>query len=159
MDQTTPDRATPERTAEPTANPAAAASGSDAARPARVRRIEARLRAKVGADAALVAWTRAWVSRATRLHRLLAARTLDFAVLTDSSLMIVSIGFFTRRPRRCVYSSELQAIVVNDDPVPKGRRLRINSPSGPALWIELRGDVQAVAFADALVARAQREPS
>jgi len=158
MDQTTPDRATPERIGESATTPAAAASGPADTRSARVRKTEARLRAKVGTDAELVAWTRGWVSRARRLHRLLAARTLDFAVVTGDSLVIVSIGFFSRRPRRVVYSSELQALVVSDDPVPKGRRLRVHSPAGSALWIELRGDAQAAAFADMLVARTRREP-
>jgi hypothetical protein len=158
MDQTTPDRATPERIAEPTSS-AAAASGPADARPARLRRTEARLRAKVGPDAELVAWTRGWVSRARRLHRLLAARTLDYVVLTDDSLTIVSIGFFTRRPRRCVYSEALRALVAIDDPVPNGRRLRVRTAFGPRLWIELSGKAQAAAFADALAARVRRDPA
>ena len=107
----------------------------------------------------MVAWARGWVSRATRLHRLVAARTLDFAVLTDDGLTLVSTGFFSRRPRRRVYWSELRDLTVVDDPVPKGRRLRFLSPLTPELWMELGNDARSTTFADALVARTRREPA
>jgi hypothetical protein len=155
MDQTTPDEATPERNAEtagPTPTPAPLVSS------ARTRRVESRLRRKAGADE-IVAWARGWVSRATRAHRLFAARTLDFAVLTHDSLTLVSTGFFSRRPRRRVYWTELHELTVIDDPVPKGRRLRLRSSVAPELWIELGDDARSVAFADALVNRIRRYPA
>jgi hypothetical protein len=155
MDQTTPDRATPEQAVEAGTTPSPARVPPPSAR---TRRIEARLRAKAGADD-LVAWTRGWVSRGIRWHRLLAARTLDFVVLTDDALTLVSTGFFSRRPRRRVYWSELHDLAVADDPISKGRRLRVHSSTGPELWIEIGSDERSTAFADALVARTRREPA
>ena len=93
------------------------------------------------------------------MHRLLAARTLDFAVLTDDTLTLVSTGFFSRRPRRRVFCTELRELTVAEDPVRKGRRVRVSSGSGPDLWLELGADVRANAFADTLLARTRREPS
>jgi hypothetical protein len=156
MDQTTPDQATPERTVE--IEGTTRAPDPLPAPSTRTRRIATRLQAKAGDDE-IVAWARGWVSRGTPLHRLLAARTLDFAVLTDDTLTLVSTGFFSRRPRRRVYSSELDELVVLDDPVAKGRRLRLHSPVGRELWIELGEDARSIAFADALVARTRREPA
>jgi hypothetical protein len=158
MDQTTPDQSTPERSAESERTTPVPASPAVPAPSARVRRVEARLRKKAGTDE-MVAWARGWVSRATRLHRLVAARTLDFAVLTDDGLTLVSTGFFSRRPRRRVYWSELRDLTVVDDPVPKGRRLRFLSPLTPELWMELGNDARSTTFADALVARTRREPA
>ena len=107
----------------------------------------------------MVDWARPWVSRGSRIHRLLAARTLDFAVLTDDTLTLVSTGFFSRRPRRRVYCAELHELTVADDVVPKGRRLRLSSGTGHDLWLELGADARATAFADSLVARTRREPA
>jgi hypothetical protein len=123
----------------------------------RDRRVEIRLRRLVGADDALVAWTRGWVSRELRLHRLLAARTFDFAVLTDRSLFLFSTGFFSRRPRRRVYSSRLDRINVSDHVLSRGRRLRITSRNADPLWIELPVSDRTTAFADALVAQAHAD--
>jgi hypothetical protein len=155
MDQTTPDQATPERTLE---TEAAAPPRAPQHRPAsaRTRRVEAALRAKAGTDH-IVEWARAWVSRGTPMHRLLAARTLDFAVLTDDTMTLVSTGFFTRRPRRRVYCTELRGLSVAEDPVRRGRRLRLCSDTGPELWLELGADVRGKALADALMARTGRE--
>ena len=124
---------------------------------ARDRRVEIRLRTLIGAEDALVAWTRGWVSRGLRLHRLLAARTFDFAVLTDRNLFLFSTGFFSRRPWRRVYSSRLDRINVSDDVLPRGRRLRITSRTADPLWIELPVSDRTTAFADALVAHAHAD--
>jgi hypothetical protein len=158
MDQSTPDRATPERTVESERTLPPPKSTPTPAESARNRGVKTRLRKKAGAEE-IVAWTQGWVSRGTRLHRLSAARTLDFAVLTNSALTLVSTGFFSRRPRRRVYCAELHELTVGDDPVPKGRRLRLQASVGPELWIELGSDVQSTAFADALVAGTRREPA
>jgi hypothetical protein len=156
MDQTTPDRAPPERTDETEETRPASVTGPLPAPSARTRRIEKRLTAKAGAGE-IVAWARGWVSRGTRLHLVLAARTLDFAVLTDDGLTLVSTGFFSRRPRRRVYFCNLPDLVVVDEPVPKGRRLRLYSPTGPELWIELGADSRSTMLADALVGRTRRD--
>ncbi len=133
----------PEHAASPTPSPASR----------RDQRIESRLRAAVDTDDNLVAWTRGWISRELRLHRLLAARTFDCAVVTDRSLLLFSIGFFTRHPRRRVYSASLDAISVIDDDVSSGRRLRVHAGDSRALWIELNATSRSVEFADLLVAR------
>jgi hypothetical protein len=153
MDQSTPEEPTPDPTA-PMPEPAAP---STAAAPTRDERIETRLQSLVGADDPVVAWTRAWVSRETPVHRLLAARTLDFAVVTERYLFLYSIGFFTRRARRRVYESRIDRIVVNDDPVSRGRRLRVTARQVHPLWIELRDDERSRRFADAVVARTRIE--
>jgi hypothetical protein len=127
--------------------------------PARPDRIAERLISRVETDEPLISWTRGWVSREMRLHGLLAARTLDFAVLTDHWLFLVNTGFFTRRPRRCVYAARLDEICVGREPGARKGRLRISSPKGRPLWFEPRTNDRSKAFADELVARARAEPS
>jgi hypothetical protein len=159
MDQPTPDQPTaevppaPERIPDTTSNPGSALAGV----PKRDRRVEIRLQALVGTNDPIVAWTRGWVSREVRLHRLLAARTYDFAVLTNIELFMFSTGFFTRRPRRRVYTSPLSRVHVANHAVPRGRRLRISSRKAHPLWIELRTIDRSSKFADELVARARGE--
>ena len=121
----------------------------------RSERIAALLQRLIGDDETLVRWAHGWVSRETRLPRLLAARTLDFAALTDQSLVMFSTGFFSRRPRRRVYNTRLDQIFVVDVDVARGRRLRVTSRNGNPLWLELRSTEQALAFADDLVASAR----
>jgi len=121
----------------------------------RAGRQQTRLQAIVGNEP-IIRWSRGWVSREVRLHVLLAARTLDFLVLTDRSLMLVTTGFLSRRPRRLVYAANLDTIFVSDESVPRGgRRLRIVSKSGHPLWIELGATSEQKAFAAALVARSR----
>jgi hypothetical protein len=167
MDQPTPDPPPPD-TAPPDTDPVVDDAPSEpvaapAPNPAptarddqRVGRIESRLQRLVGADEAMNAWTQGWVSREVRLHRLLAARTLDFAVVTDRSLILFSTGFFTRRPRRRVYDSRFERIFVVDDTVPRGRRrLRVTSRDAKPLWFELDASDRAATFADELIARSK----
>src|SRR5665213_2749467 len=92
MDQPTPDPA-------PTPDHAAEADRED--------RVAHRLQARIETTEPLIAWTRGWVSREMRMHGVFAARTLDFGVLTDRWLYLLNTGFFTRRPRRCVYGARL----------------------------------------------------
>jgi hypothetical protein len=154
MDQPSPDQPTPEPSA-PERNPDITVAPTRA----REERRATRLQTLVGADEKVIAWTRGWVSRERRLHRLLAARTFDFAVLTDRSLFLFSTGFFTRRPRRRVYSSRLDRLNVSNHAVGRsGRRLRITARDAHPLWLELQGNRDRTAtFADALVARARAE--
>jgi hypothetical protein len=153
MDQPTPDRPAaeeppaPERAPDSTVTPVSAGD----------ERVLTRLQTLVGADEPIVTWTRGWVSREVRAHRLLAARTLDFVALTHQNLVMCSTGFFTRRPRRRVYVSPLERILVVDDDRPRGRRLRITSRHHGPLWIELDLSPRSSAFADALVARTRGE--
>ena len=121
----------------------------------RADRREIRLQKIVGVEP-IVRWTRGWVSREVPLHGLLAARTLDFLVLTDRSLDLVTTGFFSRHPRRLVYSAQLAAIFVSHESVPRGgRRLRVVSASGHAIWIEMGATTEQKDFAAALVARSR----
>jgi hypothetical protein len=110
-----------------------------------------RLQSLVGRDSAIVAWTRGWVSREIPAHRLFAARTLDFAVLTETDLFLYSIGFFTRRPRRLVYEADLDRVWVVDHRVPRGRRVTVRAGGGRALRLELSANPRSEHFADELI--------
>jgi hypothetical protein len=121
--------------------------------------VQTRLQGLVGAAEPIVAWTRGWVSRELRAHRLLAARTLDFAVVTDHNLFLFSTGFFRRRPRRLVYSCELDQLQVIDHDVPIGRRVTLRNGRAPMLRLELSTTVRAAVFVKVLVTlnRARRK--
>jgi hypothetical protein len=93
-----------------------------------------------------------------RLHGLFAARTLDFAALTDRWLFLLNTGFFTRRPRRCVYAARVAEIVVSEETGSHGTRLRIAATKGRTLWLELRSNEQTETFIEALAARARVAP-
>ena len=73
---------------------------------------ERHLRRLLRGDEHLRAWGRAWVSTEGPLPRLLTARTLDHVVLTDDHLILYSTGFFSRLPRRRVYSGRLAHLIV-----------------------------------------------
>jgi hypothetical protein len=167
MDQPTPDPASP---SDPSAEPAYAHWPENAAptppdetpaAPASRMRPDGtvrRLQARIETADPVIAWTRGWVSREMRLHGLFAARTLDFAVLTERGLFLLNTGFFTRRPRRCVYAARLDEIFVSRRSKGRGVRLRITSTTGRPLWLELRSGTRNTAFADALVARTRTAP-
>jgi hypothetical protein len=106
-----------------------------------------RLQSRVETNEPLVAWTRGWVSREMRLHGVFAARTLD------------NTGFFTRRPRRCVYAGRLAEIFVSEEAGRRGTRLRVTSRTTRPLWIELKSNEETRAFAEALIARTRVSPS
>ena len=78
-------------------------------------RTERRLRKLAGRkspyEGPIIGIARGWVSRDGRMH-FLAARFLDFAVLTPDHLVLCSTGFFTRRPRRRVFRDSLSRIEV-----------------------------------------------
>lgn len=149
MDQSAPDPA-------PTPSPPAAQSAAPYS--PREERIVRRLQARVETNELVITWARGWVSREMRLHGLFAARTLDFAALTDRWLFLLNTGFFTRRPRRCVYAARLAEIFVAEEKSPRGTRLRITSAKGRPLWLELKSNEQTDAFAEALIARARVGP-
>ena len=121
---------------------------------------EKRLRRLTGRSAAyrgqIVGVTRAWVSRDSKLH-VLAARFLDFAVLTPEHLVLCSTGFFTRRPRRRVFREPLSRLVV----IPRGpepfRTLRIVGDFDRPILLELRDKPDGIAFARELLARTKSE--
>jgi hypothetical protein len=116
----------------------------------------ARLQRKLEPGDEVVAYARAWVSRAGRLHGLVAARHLDYAVLTDRHLYLITIGFFTRRPRRRIHTVELDHCKVSELPARRGRRLRVFSRGYPALLLEMRATPQSNTFADRLLHRTHR---
>jgi hypothetical protein len=101
----------------------------------------------------IVAWGRAWVWRDGRLAGVFASRTLDFTVLTDDHLYLVSMGFFTRRPRRRVYAITHDRLRVEEYPAKSRRRLRLRAQEHRPLMLEMRGTARNRAFADELVAR------
>src|SRR4051812_3397084 len=119
---------------------------------ARHRRVARRLEAQT--DEHIVAWTHGWILRDMRLHGVLAARTFDFVVLTENSLLLITTGFFTRRPRRRVFDAPLDDLTVSDEPVRRGRRLRFSTPSTRPLLLEVHDDERTAAFVAALAGHA-----
>lgn len=122
---------------------------------------EGRLRrvARLEPDEAVRAWTRGWVSRERRLHRFLASRNRDFAVLTDRRLLLCSSGFFTGRPRRRVVADRLAEVTTEPDPRRPGRVVRWRSPGHPALRLELGRGPRPAAFAAAWAALGAGSPT
>ena len=123
--------------------------------PAREQRIAQRLQTFV--DEPVLAWAQGWVSHDVRLHGLLAARTLDFAVLTERSLCLVSTGFFSRRPHRRVFWTRLTDVAVTHETVGRGHRMRLSTSTSRPLLIELRDNQRTAAFATALVTTTEHE--
>jgi hypothetical protein len=131
------------------------------ATPANPSKRELRLRAKVGKFASdgdsMVAWTRAWVSREGRLHAL-AARTYDYIVVTEHDLLIISTGFFSRRPRRLVFAAPIAALRVNDNGSAPGHILRVYRARQKTLRFEMRGDRHSVAVCTTLLRQVGLRP-
>jgi hypothetical protein len=121
--------------------------------PRQPSRAERRLRAKLDQGERLVMWTRGWVSRDGRLHAIVAARTLDFAVITDRRLYLFSTGFFSRLPRRRVYESAFEFLQVSSTGTKRGHRLRICSRRHRPVLLENHNTEHNVAFALELVVR------
>lgn len=116
-------------------------------------RLKALATARLERDEVLVTWTRAWVSVDGRFNVLLAARTRDFAVLTDRRLLLWSTGFFTRRPRRRVLADRLDELTVTRIPPEGGRRLVISSRGHRRLRIEVTRTVEGERFAGEVMRR------
>ncbi len=136
-----------------------AAAASEASAPPPPDAAVRRLQSRIETTDPIIAWTRCWVSREMRLHGVLAARTLDFAVLTERGIFLLSAGFFTRRPRRCVYAARLDEVSVTRLPKGRGVRLRFAARKARALRLELRSGSSGAAFTDALVARTHTPPA
>ena len=127
------------------------------ARPSRAaRRVETRLLAKLDPGETLTAWARGWVSRDGRLAAVVAARTLDYVVLTDHRLSFFTTGFFTRRPRRCVYVSPLDRLSASARRAKRGHRLRLESLDHRPLLLDLRGRAAYGAFVEKFLAATRR---
>jgi hypothetical protein len=120
--------------------------------------VERRLQGKLPADESIVAWGRAWVSRDGRMAAVFAARTLDFAVLTDDHLYLYSTGFFTRRPRRRVYAMTLDRLHVDECKAKGGLRLRVWAPEHRPLLLEMRATGSNRAFINELFSEEYDDP-
>src|SRR5262249_11391623 len=118
--------------------------------------VERRLRRKLLATEHLVAWGRAWLSREGHLHTLLAARTLDFVVLTDDHLLVFSTGFFSRRPRRRVHQIPLDRLFAAERNATRGRRLAVWTRGRRPMLIEMRRAPGNDRIADAILARVRQ---
>jgi hypothetical protein len=114
--------------------------------------VERRLQAKLQSEP-ITAWGRAWVWRDGRLAGVFASRTLDFTVLTEKHLYLVSMGFFSRLPRRRVYVITHDRLRIEECPARSGRRLRLTADEHRPLMLEMRGTARNRAFADELLAR------
>jgi hypothetical protein len=102
----------------------------------------------------IVAWCRAWVSRAGRLQRL-AARWRDVVVVTNRRLLLFGVGHFSRRPRRLMLADLLENVTVTDVGVHPGRGLRCARPGRPPVLIELGGDPWSMKVGLEIQTRAQ----
>jgi hypothetical protein len=118
-------------------------------------RTERRLRKLAGRkspyEGPIVGIARGWASRDSRMH-LLAARFLDFAVLTPDHLVLCSTGFFTRRPRRRVFRDSLGRLEVTPlggEPV---RTVRVAGNFRRPIRLELRPNEAGLTFARELLA-------
>jgi hypothetical protein len=105
----------------------------------------------------IVAITRCWVSRDSGWH-LFASRFLDFAVLTPEHLVLCSMGFFTRHPRRRVFREPLNRLVILPRGPKPARTLRIVGDFRHPLLFELRDNANSIAFARELCDRTQTDP-
>jgi hypothetical protein len=119
-------------------------------------RTQSRLERKLPTGEPLAAWTRCWISREGRLPEIFAARTLDIAVLTEGRLYLFTQGFFTRRPRRCVYAMDLHRLVVDERKRKRGRGLRLTSAQHRPLRADFKHRPDAASFVDALLAATRR---
>jgi hypothetical protein len=117
----------------------------------RPSRSERRLRRKLRTDEELGAWGRAWLSRDGKLHGLLAARTLDFVVVTENDLVVFSTGFFSRRPRRRVYEMPLDRLFAEERKGARGRCLAIWTNGRRPLLFEMRRNARNNDVADRIL--------
>jgi hypothetical protein len=122
-------------------------------REATERRLRADGLARLEPDEQIVAWCRAWVSRAGHLQKL-AARWRDVAVVTDRRLLLFSVGHFTRRPRRRILADRLDELTVADVGARPGRGLRCSRPGRPPMLLELGNDAWSRKFGLELQTRA-----
>ena len=111
---------------------------------------ERRLQGKIDEDDEVVAWARGWVSRDGRLSGMFASRNLDFCVLGRESFYLFSTGFFTRRPRRCVFKAPLERLVVSVRRAGPPERLRLSMRGYRPLLVDFRRNARSQPFADAL---------
>ena len=108
-----------------------------------------------------IAWARAWTSRDGRWNWLLAARHRDFVVLTDHRLLLYSCGFFTRRPRRCVFDEMLHGLEVDaiGSTHAAPTHLRLSGWRGRPLRLDFGRDASGRTLATALIERIATAPN
>jgi hypothetical protein len=123
---------------------------------ARISATDRRLAAKVPSGTPIVAWGRAWVSRAGRFNKVVAARTLDFVVCTEHDLILFSTGFFSRRPRRRVYSMSFDRLRISVRQVKFGRELVVSALDHRPLVFQMRNTERSAALEQALLERADQ---
>jgi hypothetical protein len=112
---------------------------------------------KLNTNEHLVAWGRAWVSRDGRMTSVVAARTLDFIVCTDDKLVLFSIGFITRQPRRRVYDIELDRLHVTERQKKRGLELRVGSRKHRPLLLQMRKTPRNARLVNEILHRTERE--
>jgi hypothetical protein len=135
-------------TAEPLDAPEEPARRAMSRTEARLRKVTGR---KTAYDGPIVAIARGWVSRDSRLH-LLAARFLDFAVLTPEHLVLCSTGFFSRRPRRRVFRealAKLEVVPLGSEPI---RTVRVVGTFNRPIRMEKRPSEAGLTFVRELLA-------
>jgi hypothetical protein len=124
------------------------------------RRIRKLAASRLEPDEQIVALARAWVSRRVRAQPF-ALRARHVVVVTSARLMLFSVGYWSRRPRRRVFAEPLASLTVGE----RDRRrpaLVVHVPGGRALLVELGSSETARRVADALArgaARPRGEPA
>jgi hypothetical protein len=126
-------------------------------REATERRLRDKSIARLEAGETIVAWCRAWVSKAGRFQRL-APRWRDVAVVTDRRLLLYGVGHFTRRPRRRVLADRLDELSLADIGTHPGRGLRCTRPGRGPMLLELGNDPWTRRFVLELQDRAGNPP-
>jgi hypothetical protein len=126
-------------------------------REATERRLRDKTLARLEPDEAIVVWSRAWVSKASRFQRL-APRWRDVAVVTDRRLLLFGVGHFTRRPRRRVLADRLDELTLADVGAHPGRGLRCTRPGRGPMLVEVGNDPWSRRFAQELQDRAGNPP-
>ena len=124
-------------------------------REASERRLRANASLRLEPDEEIVAWARAWISKARRFQRL-AGRFRDVVVVTDRRLLLFGVGHLTRRPHRRILADRLDELTVSDIGAHPGRGLRCDRAGRPGLVIELGADAWSRKVGQELQSRAAR---
>ena len=109
--------------------------------------------ARLEPDETITAVTRAWVSRRGRLGAVSSLRVRHVVVATDLRVMMFSVGFWTRRPKRRVYTTRRDSITAHEIIGGRGSRrcVHLDRPGAPPLLIDLGRGLDAAAVTRALV--------
>lgn len=104
------------------------------------RRIRQLVAPRLSPDERFAGCCRAWVSKATRLRSVTELRRRFVVVTTNQRLMLFSTSFWSRRPRRRVFTRRLDELAVIDIGSTPLRRLELPRENEPPLVVDLGSD-------------------